>query len=135
MTRTYNKITFVNNRFNLNACNNLSKKELDALSDTSSNFFHFIQTFGNKLKLHDFVHIWIVEDRVQDFNSVTCGIFQIYFYENLFNPDENSKIQNRKRLNKKTIETSLNELFVLDDQETNEATIRQYANKKDITVM
>ena len=76
----------------------------------------------------------MVEDRVQNLNSVTCGIFQIYFYDNLFNPDENSKIQNKKRFNKKTIETFLNELFVLNDQETNEATIRQYANEKNITV-
>ena len=42
MTRTDNKITLVNIKFNLNACKNLSKKELDALIDTSSNFFHFI---------------------------------------------------------------------------------------------
>ena len=76
----------------------------------------------------------MVEDQVQNLNSVTCGIFQIYFYDNLFNPDENSKIQNKKRFNKKTIETFLNELFVLNDQETNEATIRQYANEKNITV-
>ena len=61
---------------------------------------------------------------------MTCGIFQIHFYHNLFNPDENNKIQNKKRLNKKTKETLLNELFVLDDQETNEGTIRQYGNKK-----
>ena len=134
MTRTGNKITLVNIRFNLNACKNLSKEELDACSGLASNFFHFIQAFGNKLKLHDFVNIWMVEDRVQNLNSVTCGIFQIYFYDNLFNPDENSKIQNKKRFNKKTIETFLNELFVLNDQETNEATIRQYANEKNITV-
>ena len=74
----------------------------------------------------------MVEDRVQDLNFVTCGIFQIYFYDNLFNPDENSKIQDKKRLNKRTIETLLNELFVLDDQETNEAIIRHNANKKKI---
>ena len=42
-------------------------------------FFHFIQAFGNKLKLRDFVNIWMGEDRVQDFNSVICGIFQQYF--------------------------------------------------------
>ena len=100
MTRTDNKITLVNIRFNLNACKNFSKKEVDALSDTTSNIFHFTQAFGNKLRLHDFVNIWMVEDRVQDLNSVTCGVFQIYFYDNLFNPDENSKIQNKKRLNK-----------------------------------
>ena len=76
----------------------------------------------------------MVEDRVQDLNSVTCGLFQIYFYDNLFNLDENSKTQNKKRLNKKTVETLLNELFVLDDQDKNEATVRQYANEHKITV-
>ena len=125
MTRTDNKTTLVNIRLNLNACKVLSKKELDALSNTATNFFHFIQAFGNKPKLRDFVNIWMEEDRVQDINSVTCGIFQIYFYSNLFNPNENSKIKDKKRPNKRTIETLLNELFVLDDQETNEATIRQ----------
>ena len=78
--------------------------------------------------------MWMVEDRVQDLNSVTCGIFQIYFYNNLFNPDENSKIQNKKRLNKKTKETLLKKLFVLD-QDKNEATVRQYANEHNITEM
>ena len=84
LTRKDSKITLVNIKFNLNACKNLSKKELDNLSYTARNFFYFIQSFGNKLKLRDFVNIWMVEDRIQDLNSVTCGIFQIYFY--LFNP-------------------------------------------------
>ena len=64
--------------------------------------FHFVQAFGKKLKLRDFVNIWMVEDRVQDLNYVTCGVFQIYFYNNLFNPNKNSKIQDKKRLNKRT---------------------------------
>ena len=84
--------------------------------------------------MRDFVNTWMVEDRIQDLSSVTCGIFQLYFYNNLFNPNKNSKIQNFKRLNKRTIETLLNELFVLDDQDTNEATIRQYAYKKNIKI-
>ena len=71
MTRTDNKITLEKIRFNLNACKNLSKREFDALSNTAINFFHFIQAFGNKLKLRDFVHIWVVEDRVQELNFVT----------------------------------------------------------------
>ena len=57
MTRTDNKITIFNILFNLNACKNLSADELDALSDTASNFFHFIQAFGNKLKLRNCVNI------------------------------------------------------------------------------
>ena len=71
----------------------------------------------------------MVEDRVQDLNSVTCGVFQIYFYENLFNLNENSKVQNQKWLNKRTIELYFTNFF--DNQDTNEATkiISQY-NKR-----
>ena len=92
MNRSDKKIALCNIRFNLNACKNLSNEDLDALSDTATNFFRFIQAFGNKLKLRNFVNIWMAEDRVQNLNSATCGIFQIYFYNNFFNPDENSKM-------------------------------------------
>ena len=77
MTRTDNKITLCKIQFNLNACKHLSEGELDALSDTTTNFFRFIQAFGNKLKLRNFVNIWMVEDRVQDLDSVTCDIFEL----------------------------------------------------------
>ena len=133
MTRKDIKITLCKIQFNLNACKNLSKKELDSLSETG-NFFRFIQAFGNKLKLHNFVNIWMVEDRVQDLDFSTCGIFQLYFYDNFFNPDENSKIQDKTKLNKKTIETLLNEIFVLDNQNKNEQTIRQYAQDIGINI-
>ena len=112
MTRTLCKI-----QCNLNACKNLSKTELDALSDTAINFFHFRHAFGNKLKLRNFVNIWMVEDKLQDLDSSTRGIFQLYFYDNLFNPDENSKIQGNNRLDKNKIETLLNELFTLGNQD------------------
>ena len=125
MTSTGNKTALVNIRFNLNACKNLSKKELDALSGAATNFFHSIQVFGNKVILHEFVNIWMAEDRVQDLDSVTCSIFQIYFYENIFNPDESHIIQNKKRVNKRTIGTLLNEPFVPDDQDKNKTTIKQ----------
>ena len=65
----------------------------------------------------------MVEDRIQDLDTVTCGIFQIYFYDNLFNPDKHSKIQNKTKLNKKTIEILLNELLLLDNQEQNETVV------------
>ena len=56
----------------------------------------------------------MVEDRLQDLDSAACGIFQLYFSKNLFNPEENSKIQNQTKLTKKTVETLLNELFSLN---------------------
>ena len=76
----------------------------------------------------------MVEDRLQDLDSATCGIFQIYFYQNLFNPEENSKIQGNAKLNKKTVETLLNEVFSLDDKE-NEIKMEEYANDLEINIL
>ena len=90
------KITLCKIKFNLGACKKLSKNEINSLSDTARDFLNFIQAFGIKLKLKSFVNIWVIEDRIQDLNSSTCGIFQLHFYENLFNPDKNSKIQKRR---------------------------------------
>ena len=71
----------------------------------------------------------MVEDRVQDLNSSTCGIFQLYFYDNLFNPNENSKIQGNTKLTKRTIETLLYELFPLDNKNSNKQKREQYTTE------
>ena len=123
-----------NIRFNVNACKNLSKKEIDALSNTAKKCFHFIQAFSSNLKLRNFVHIWKVDDKLQDFNYVTSGIFQLYFYENLFNPNENSKIQDQTRFNKKTLE--ITEWTFCSRQSGNKSgnnkTTRQHASDNNI---
>ena len=134
MDRTDDKITLCKIKFNLGACKHLTEDEINYLSDTARNFFYFIQAFGIKLKLRGFVNIWMVEDRLQDLESATCGIFQIYFYQNLFNPDQNSKIQSETKLNKKTVETLLNELISLDGKE-NQIKMEEYANHLGVKVM
>ena len=134
MDRTDDKITLCKIKFNLGACKHLTEDEINYLSDTARNFFYFIQAFGIKLKLRGFVNIWMVEDRLQDLESASCGIFQIYFYQNLFNPDQNSKIQSETKLNKKTVETLLNELISLDGKE-NQIKMEEYANHLGVKVM
>ena len=134
MTRTDNKITLCKIRFNLGACKTLLEEEIDSLSDTARNLFRSIQAFGIKLKLRNFVNIWMVEDRLQDLDSSTCGIFQLYFYDNLFSPNENSKIQDDTKLTKRTVEKLLNELLTLDDQDSNEQKIEQYAAEIGVTI-
>ena len=131
MDKTDQKITLCKIKFNLGACKELSKKEIDSLTDTARDFFYFFQAFGIKLKLRSFVNIWMVEDRIQDLDSSTCGIFQLYFYENLFNPD--SKIQNESKFKKSTVETLLNELFSLDDRE-NEIKMEEYADELGVKI-
>ena len=135
MTRTDNKITLCKIRFNLGACKNFSNHEIDSLSNTARNLFHFVFAFAIKLKLRNFVNIWMVEDRLQDLDSSTCGIFQLYFYDSLFSPRENSKIQNNTRLTKKkTAETLLNEIFVLNNQGNNEQKMEKYADQIGVTI-
>ena len=121
-------------RWSKNTCKSLSEEEINSLSSTARNFFRFVQAFGIKLKLINFVNIWMVEDRVQDLNSSTCGIFQPYFYDNLFNPNENSKIQGNTKLTKRTIETLLNELFSLDNQDSNELKMEKHATEIGVTI-
>ena len=133
MDKTDKKITLCKIKFNLGACKELTKEEINSLSETARNFFYFIQAFGIKLKLRRFVNIWMVEDRLQDLDSATCGIFQIHFYENLFNPNENSKIQNETKLKKSTVEKLLNELFPLEDTE-NEIKMEQYADEISVKI-
>ena len=132
--RTDDKITLCKIKFNLGACKDLTEDEIISLSDTARNFFYLIQAFGIKLKLRIFVNIWMVEERLQDLDSATCGMFQIYFYQNLFNPDKNRKIQGETKLNKKTVETLLNEIFSLDDKE-NEIKMKEYANHLCVKIM
>ena len=123
MGRTDEKITLCKIKFSLSACKELSEHEILSLSETARNFFYFIQSFGNR----SFLNIWMVEDRLQDLKSSTYGIFQIYFYHKLFNPDEGSKIGGETKLRKKTVETLLNEIFILDDKQ-NEIKMKEFAD-------
>ena len=54
----------------------LSEEEIDSLSDTARNFFRFILAFRIKLKLRNFVNIWMVQDKLQDLYS---SILAVYF--------------------------------------------------------
>ena len=124
MDRSDKKITLCKIKFNMGAYKQLSQEEIESLSEKARNFFYFINAFRIKQKLINFVNVWMVEDRIQDFDSVTCGIF----YENLFNPDKNSSIQGETKLKKTTVEKLLNELFSLEVVE-NEQKMEAYADE------
>ena len=56
--------------------------------------------------------------------------FQQYFFNNLFNPDENSRIKKHNKLTNKTTET-VNKIFTLG-QEQNKKQIQQYIKQMNI---
>ena len=65
----------------------------------------------------------MLEDSIQDPKKVTCSPFQLYFHQNLFFPDKNSKLHRKLNL---ALETLLNKLFKLDTEQT------ERKNNKDI---
>ena len=94
----------------------ISQKRKDQLTDTAQNFFHLLEQFA-KLKKTHCMNILILENQIQDLISPNCRQFQLYFYKNLFDPDEKSKILSHGTLNKSTLETIINEIFSTDIDE------------------
>ena len=71
------------------------------------------------------MNILILGNAVQNLQTATCGSFQLYFYRNLFDPDEKSKIINHKMHNKSTLQTIINEIFSTEIEE-NEYLIKNF---------
>ena len=106
---------------------NMPHTKKEQLTETVQNIFHLLQQFVKLKKTND-ISILILERAVQNLTWSNCGIFQLYFYKNLFNQDEKSKIINNENLNKHTIEVIFNEIFTTD-VDKNEHLIPKFKEK------
>ena len=104
--------------------------EYERIQKTAQDFFHALYEFGRVHNRH-VVDVFMVDDQLQNLESDTCGIFQLYFYTNVFLPKEGSKIINNSKLTMKTISTLLNEIFTLDINE-NERLVESFAKELNI---
>ena len=95
---------------------------------------HLIYEYGRLHNITDSVTIHSVDDQLQKIETDTCGIFQLYFYYNLFVTFKNSSIVEDKKLSKKIVEKLLNEIFSLD-RDQNEEIVEAFAKEKDIKRM
>ena len=120
-----NKLTLVKLKFSMNSYENLAENETKKLSETAQDLFHLIHSFGKNENITNFVNVWMLEDPIQKPTTVSCGSFQLYLYQNLFFPNENSKLHSYKKLMNTARETLLNELFTLNLGK-NEQTINEY---------
>ena len=93
--------------------------------------FHLINEFTELNRIKDEIILHFVDDQPQNETSDTCGIFQLYFYKNLFDPLKKSKMINDNNLTKNTILTLLIEIFLTSDKE-NEQVIEQFAKEYEI---
>ena len=117
-------------KFCVESWQKMSHKVKEQLTDTAQNLFHLLEQFA-KLKKTDCMNILTLENDVKNLVSSTYGAFQLYFYKNLFDPDEKSKIISHDNLNKKTLETIINGIFSTDVDE-NEHVIKNFKEESDL---
>ena len=106
-------------------------KNMNRLSETTIDLLHLMNEYGKEHNLKNEVIVHLVDDQLEMIEKDTCGMYQIYFCVNLFNPLENIGIINEKSLNKRTIEKLLNKILLTDRQE-NENRIGQFTEESDI---
>ena len=88
---------------------------------------------GINENITNFVNVWMLEDQIEMDTTVTCGPFQLCFYENFFFPDENSKLQHYKKLTYIAFKTLLNKTFTLG-RKNNEQIINEYIRQRQIKI-
>ena len=76
------QINLVYVNFVKNSYLRLSDCEKAALSETCADFLHFLESFAS-YENQGLVHLWLLEDPIQNITSTTCGYFQTFFYKNL----------------------------------------------------
>ena len=102
----------------------MPRQQKSQLNETATYFFHLLYQFA-KLKKSNKMKIVILENNLQELTSSTCGIFQLYFYKNLFDPSIKSSILEQKTLNTSTVQILVNEIFTSETQE-NERRIKLF---------
>ena len=101
------------------------------LRPTTQDLLHLIYEYGRLHNIKDLVTVYSVDDQLQKLETDTCGIFQLYFYFNLFVPYENSSVLGDSKLTKRKVEKLLNEIFSLDINQ-NEEEMERFAKEKNI---
>ena len=96
----------------------LKSSDYESLSETVQDFFHFVESFRKLHRLKDLACVGMLKDPIQKLQKSTFGPFQLFFFDNVFDPDEKSQMQKQNKL------TKIFEIFSLDQEKT----------KKDMTM-
>ena len=123
------KITLISLKFSMKEYEKIKNEH--RLRATTQDLLHLMYEYGRLHKITDQITVHSVDDQLQKLETGTCGIFQLYFYFNLFQPFEDSSVLKDTKLSKRTIEKLLNEIFSLD-RNRNEEQIDKFAKEKNI---
>ena len=122
------QINLVNVNFVKNSYSKLSEGLRATLSETCTDFLHFLESFAD-YENQSLIHSWLLEDPIQDITTNTCGYFQTFLYENPFFPNSDSILHKRRRLTYDLIQSFFQELFTTNTEQ-NEKVLRYYVEQK-----
>ena len=78
------KITLISTKFSMLQYEKI--KDMKQLRAITQDLLHLIYEYGKLHNVQDEITVFSVDDQLQKIETDTCGIFQIYFYYNLFKP-------------------------------------------------
>ena len=78
------KITLISTKFSMLQYEKV--KDMKQLRTITQDLLHLIYEYGKLHNVQDEITVFSVDDQLQKIETDTCGIFQIYFYYNLFKP-------------------------------------------------
>ena len=125
------KINLVSLTFSVENYKKIKEKNQEKLTNTAKDFFHLLSEFRKLKKRNNETKIIVLDDQLQELTADMCGIFQLYFYNNLLDSDRNSKIFNDEFLTKKTVTTLLNDIFSTN-KETNQKEMKLLAKDNNL---
>ena len=125
------KINLVSLTFSVENYKKIKEKNQEKLTNTAKDFFHLLFEFRKLKKRNNETKIIVLDDQLQELTADMCGIFQLYFYNNLLDSDRNSKIFNDEFLTKKTVTTLLNDIFSTN-KETNQKEMKLLAKDNNL---
>ena len=77
------QINLVDVNFVKNSYLKFSESEKATLSETCADFLHFLESFA-VYENQSLIHLWFLEEPIQDISTNTCSYFQTFLYEMLF---------------------------------------------------
>ena len=129
-SKSNQKLTLCNMKFCVETWQKMPIKTKNQLTETAQNLFHLLEQFA-KLKKKSVYEYNNNTKRCSKLTKCNLWSFQSYFYKNLFDPYERSKILNHQRLTKNTLQITINEIFSTDVDE-NEYLIKKFNEEYDL---
>ena len=97
------KINLINLKFSEYEYDRIKiKGVLSKFSDTAKDLFHLLSKFSKYHNVKEMT-LYAVDNQLRETTSDTCGIFQLYFHKNTFDPLEDSQIIEHEKLTNKLL--------------------------------